>query len=323
MIPRVSSVSELLTLGIQRITIAIGVFDGVHAGHQQIIRSLVALAEETQSVPVVLTFNPHPREVLTDWNPKLLCSLERRLELLEYFGAKAVVTIPFTEDVAHYSPENFVRHILCVEGMHVVAVTVGSQWRFGEGAQGDVEVLKQLGNQFNFRVESVPEVFIDDEPVSSSRIRHAITDDDLNLAALMLNRPYNLRGRVVSGFGVASIDLDAPTANLQAENNVIPCSGVYATFALYNGTFYNSVTAIGVAPSFDHGLSEARVEVHLITDEEEYFDLLDQDLSIYFIAKIREELSFESADDLKIQIVDDIVEAKEALDVYDSTSLIP
>lgn len=313
-----ASLSELKSQGITRVAIAIGVFDGVHAGHQQILSRLVQSARETQSTPVLLTFAPHPREILTDWEPKLLCSEAYRIELIQAYHVPYVVMMNFTKDFAMMSPEDFIRNIICAEGMTVCSVTVGQNWKFGCAASGNAETLKALGEKFNFNVDIVPELYLNDVVVSSSAIRHLITDDELNTANKMLNRPYTLRGKVLSGFGVATIDLDTPTANVTPENNVIPNNGVYASLVKVNGITYHGITAVGVAPTYEHDISEPRIEVHIISDDDQHFDLINQIIDVAFISKIRDEIAFDTPEELKLQIVDDIVEAQEILLQYDA-----
>lgn len=307
----VSSLSELQSLGVCRVAVALGVFDGVHIGHQQILHRLVNIARETDAVPVALTFSPHPRSVLTDWEPRLLCSEEKRREWLCHFGASHTVTLNFTPEFGTLAPVEFLNQTLLVPGLTLTAVVVGEHWRFGCSAAGDTALLKSYANDHGFQLVPVPEVVENKEIVSSSRIRHAVTEGDLDLAHTLLNRPYSLRGVIGNGFGIASLELETPTANLLPETHVLPPNGVYAAFAVWKGTLYPAIVSIGLSPTFNYGLLEPRIEVHLIGAE---VRLMGETLEIFFIRFLRDEICFEDIDDLKMQISQDILSASEELE---------
>lgn len=309
-----NSLSQLHECGVTRIVAAIGVFDAVHIGHQQILGRLLQLAQEKKAVPVVITFSPHPRSVLTDWDPKLLCTESHRLNILTAFGAVYTVMLPFTMAFAALSAEDFVRHCIHVPGITVEAIVVGRLWHFGQGASGDVTLLERMAEAHHFTVEAVPEVIVDEEIVSTTRIRHAVTEGNIDLAETMLNRPFSLRGIVTAGFGIAAVELETPTANLQPDTNVLPQNGVYAALAVWKGEIYNAVASVGIAPTFHYGMIEPRVEVHFIGEEN--IQLIEERIEVFFIHYLRGEMEFETPEDLKMQITEDILDASEELRNY-------
>ena len=169
------SVAELKQAGFSRVCFACGVFDGVHRGHQEIIRSLVESAKELNAHPVVFTFSPHPLEILApDAAPGLICSLHHRLQLLQDLGVEAVVVQNFCTEFSEMEPENFVHNILMVDGINVCSISVGAHWRFGHKARGDCRLLETLGIDYGFSVRPVPELIDGDSKVSSSRLREMI-----------------------------------------------------------------------------------------------------------------------------------------------------
>ncbi|PYU54996.1 MAG: riboflavin biosynthesis protein RibF [Acidobacteria bacterium] len=243
--------------------LAIGNFDGVHLGHQAILRATVERAHALKAVATALTFDPSPRKVLRpETAPPRLSTNAQRMEWFNVLGLEAVVVLPFTLDLARLSPVEFVEQIL-VRNLHVRAVLVGENFRFGHMQAGDVKLLSELGKTFGFNVEILPPVVYRGEVVSSTIIRREVAQGDVSHAARLLGRPFALTGEVVSGTGMGR-RLAFPTLNLAAEQDLLPARGVYITRACLEGKTcsHRSVTNVGTRPTFNG--SELSVETHLL-----------------------------------------------------------
>jgi len=283
--------------------ITIGNFDGVHYGHRQILRRVKAIADEHGWKPAVLTFDPHPtRVVAPDRTPPLLTSPEARAALMAEEGIENVVILPFTQDVAHLTPEEFVRRLL-VEAMGARAVLVGDNFRFGHKAAGNVAVLAELGKGMGFTTEVVPAISCRGRVVSSSGIRELIRVGNVSLAARFLLHPYGIEGQVVSGRGVGSKQT-VPTLNLATTAEVIPAAGVYITYTrdLEAGREWRSITNVGYRPTF--GASDQ------LTIETFLLDPLEGEtparIRVEFLRRVREERKFETPESLRAQILKDV-----------------
>lgn len=290
--------------------ITIGVFDGVHIGHQSI---LDALRERAGAGTVgVVTFREHPAMFLRpDSAPLMLTSLEQRLELLESYDADVVAVLEF-EQVREMEPIGFVSTILdgVLNGVHVV---VGKGFRFGHDASGNETVLARLGEEFDFTVEVV-DIMGNDSPVSSTVIREALFRGEIETAATMLGRPFELRGAVVVG-DRRGRRLGFPTANLELNpRRAVPQRGVYSALTrTADRTWHPSVVNIGIRPTFG-GMAQV-VEVHLL---DQNIDLYGQELHVEFFTRIRPERRFDGIDELVEQIGRDIVMARRDLAVHTS-----
>src|SRR5262245_36854438 len=243
-----------------RAVAAIGVFDGVHRGHQFLLRDVAARATELAARSVAVTFDPDPQAVLRPGAPPgALCSLEERVALIRTLGVDEVFVWPFTPEVAAMSPSEFVaalcaRYALC-------EVWVGENFAFGQGRGGTVTTLTQLGQQHGFGVHGVPPVYAGTQPISSSRIRELLLTGDVRDAAHLLGRPYRLGGEVVVG-AQRGRQLGFPTANLiPAVGQVLPAYGVYAGHAIHDGGAHHAVTNVGSRPTF--GEEQPLIEVHV------------------------------------------------------------
>lgn len=304
----VSSIDELKKYGMTDISVAIGVFDGVHAGHRRLLEELITLASVTSSVPVAVTFSPHPRQILfPDHAPELLLPPEEKQKRLFQSGVRAIVTIPFDRAFAALPPERFIAETLSPAGSGLRGVCVGTHWRFGAGGSGDTALLTRLADQYGFLFRAVDEVEGEGETVSSSAIRNAAQHGDLSKAARYLGRPYTLYGKVIHGEGVASSRLDCPTANIDVCAGVLPPNGVYAArVILADGKKENAIVNIGAAPTFNsYGIKDLRrVEAHLLSGCG--CDLYGDDLAVELIAFLRSEQKFSGVDALKTQIALDI-----------------
>jgi riboflavin kinase / FMN adenylyltransferase len=288
--------------------VTIGNFDGVHRGHQVLLHRVVdaALARRVRSVAV--TFEPHPAAVLRPGSePPTLGSVEERAQLLLDTGMDLVVVLPFTHELSELSPEGFVAHVLA-ERLTAVRVVVGTNFRFGHRAQGDVIVLTDLGSAYGFDVEAVAVRDLDGEPISSTMIRQALGVGEVAWAARALGRTYTLRGEVIRGDGRGR-GIGVPTANLAVpEDRVVPAHGVYAGHAQVGDTLWPCVTNVGVRPTFGTENTPS-VEAHLI-DVEDDLDLYGRTMTIGFEHRLRGEQRFDSVDALVTRIRADIQEAR-------------
>lgn len=307
------SLRELERHGIRQTAAAIGVFDGVHRGHQKVLETLLDIAETTHSVPVVITFRPHPRSILTPESaPPMLLPPEEKLRLLHAYGAQAIVTIPFTKEFAALSPDEFLDQCLHSGTVRLTGVCVGSAWKFGAKAAGSSADLKRRAKQDGFLFRPVDEVRYGDRIVSSTEIRKAVAEGDLQTASAMLKRNYRLFGIVEHGLGLAGRMLGAPTANLHLEAGVLPPFGVYAVYAeTPEGERLPGIVNIGIAPTVRKEENPApKVEVHIFGRS---IDLYGKRLAVELVSNVRREKRFQSLEELRAQIHADIAAAAELL----------
>jgi riboflavin kinase/FMN adenylyltransferase len=286
--------------------ITIGNFDGVHAGHRQLLRRVVELAREHELKPAVLTFDPHPTCVVApERAPRLLTTVEERVALIREQGIEEVVVLPFTADVARLSPEEFVERIV-VGQLHARIVMVGDNFRFGHKQAGNIKTLSDLGVRFGFQTHIVEAVSRRGRVVSSSEIRRLIEHGDVAMACRLLERPCALSGNVVSGHGIGSKQT-VPTLNLSTAAEVIPANGVYITRTndLETADRWNSITNVGNRPTFEG--DNLSIETYLLSS----FDgLTPGRISVEFLRRVREERKFENAEALKQQIFRDVGRAQ-------------
>jgi len=286
--------------------ITIGNFDGVHAGHRQILRRVVALAREEGWKAAALTFDPHPSRLLTPAKaPRLLTTIEERARLILEQGIDEILILPFTPAVAGMDPEDFAREILA-DKLGARAVLVGANFRFGKRAAGDSATLQLLGERYSFETDVLPPVIWRKRMVSSSEIRRLIEAGEVSTACRMLCRPHRLDGTVVHGEGVGSKQT-VPTLNLDTTAEVIPADGVYVTRTreLNGGREWPSITNIGNRPTFDG--RHRTIETYLLSGLE---GATPSDISLEFLRHVREERKFESPEALKTQILRDVKRAQ-------------
>jgi len=301
----VNSLESLAAFGIKRAVIAIGVFDGIHLGHQRLLDSLLRMSKKHNATPVALTFFPHPREVLRPHSPpaQLIPQCEK-IRILHEFGIKAVVTIPFTAAFAAMPPNEFIEKALKSRSVELSGICVGKEWRFGAQGSGNTNLLHAYSDKGHFDFEAVNELTTGGGKISSTSIRLAISGGSLDSAEEMLGRPYSLFGTVEAGRQVASDKLNHPTANLRIEAGIIPPNGVYAGFAVHNGRRYKSAIAIGTSPTFKHEFEgERRVEVHILDYDK---NIYNEQVEVVLVKYIREERFFPDASELKTQIEHDV-----------------
>jgi riboflavin kinase / FMN adenylyltransferase len=289
--------------------VSIGFFDGVHRGHQTIIRRAVRQAQDLGIRSAVVTFDRHPMEVVKPGSqPKLIMTLARRAATLAAQGVDLVVVLAFTDELRHLEPAAFVDHVL-VGALQAQRVIVGSNFRFGHRAAGDVATLAELGPSRGFAVEGVTLLELDGTVISSTEIRSALEDGNVEWAANMLGRPHVVDGVVVRG-DARGKDLGFPTANLQTSRRIaIPAQGVYAgMFHLPDGTLHPCATNVGFNPTF--GGQKLRVESYLLDWSG---DLYGMTVGVDFRHRLRDELRFTSVDDLVVQMDHDVARARTLL----------
>jgi riboflavin kinase/FMN adenylyltransferase len=284
-------------------SVAIGIFDGVHQGHQQI------LAEAAKHGPVtVLTFDPHPTSVFApERTPTALVTLEDRIALLKENGAGEVVVLPFTREFAAQSPDQFIEEIL-VKQLGATHVTVGSNFTFGHKAAGNADYLKSHARGFGVSAVSLEENR--GSAISSSRIRTLIVDGDVERANELLTRPFYLRGPVVHG-EKRGRTIGYPTANIGlASNATIPADGVYAGWLTVGGIRWAAAISIGTNPTFP-GVRGRQVEAYAV--DQIGLDLYDQEAKLEFVWRLRDTLKFESLDELLVQMAQDCEQTRKLI----------
>ena len=280
--------------------ITLGVFDGLHLGHQQIMRTVVERAKATKSVPTAITFDPHPRAVLYPADaPPLLQTLDQRLAAFAVMGVEQAIVIRFDKDFAAQDAEKFLRETV-VERLQSREVYLGKGFAFGKNRGGNIESLKRLSVELGFVADEVDEVTLRGQRISSSKIRQLLADGRVNLARRMFGRPYGIEGQIVRGFERGRT-IGFPTANLKPVNRVIPKFGVYATATLIDGVWRRSITNVGVRPTFA-GENEPSIETYIFDFAG---DLYGDVLRVRFLHRIRDERKFGGIDELKTQIAAD------------------
>ena len=287
--------------GSRKVCLAIGVFDGVHLGHQQIIRQTVADARQHDAVALVVTFDKHPSAVVAPRkSPPQIFSRSQKLRAIEALGADALLEIPFNKDFSEKSGEVFIRELARDLGK-IFSICVGADFVFGHRRSGNVALLKQLGAENGFQVHGHAAVALDGETVSSTRIREAIRSGHLDAASQMLGRPYTICGHVVEGDKIGR-QLGFPTANLDVANLALPPHGVYAASTKVDGKCFHAALNIGVRPTVSAGM-QLRVEAHLLDFSGE---LYDAELEMEISAKLRAEQKFLTPAELREQIARDV-----------------
>jgi len=286
--------------------LTLGVFDGLHLGHQLIMKTIVERARATGAVPTVITFDPHPRALLhPESAPPLLQTFDQKIEALGVLGIEQTIVIRFDQNFAQIRAEDFLRAVIA-DRLHAKEVYLGCGFAFGHGREGNIGLLRIVSQSLGFFADEVPELRLRGRRVSSSRIRELLQQGRVNLARRMLGRPYGVEGRVVRG-AERGAKLGFPTANLHPQNRVIPRNGVYVTATLIDGQWRRSVTNIGTRPTFGSA-NESSVETFVMNWSG---DLYDDVVRVRFLHRLREEKKFSSVDELKAQIERDVARAQD------------
>lgn len=311
--------TSLEPLRLQGAWVTIGAFDGVHRGHQALLRDFVAEARAHNAPAVVVTFYPHPAEVLGNRrNPFYLSTPEEKAALIARLGVDVLVTHPFNREVAQRSARDFMEDLHAHLGLR--RLWVGYDFALGRHREGDIPTLRRLGEALGYTLHVVEAYRQDGMVVSSTRIRQALAAGDVALAARLLGRPYAVPGKVTRGDGRGR-QLGFPTANLAVwPKRMMPAAGVYACQAEAAGEVYPAVVNLGVRPTFERRAVAPRLEAHLLDFSG---DLYGQTLTLHFIARLRPEQRFPSAEALAAQIARDVAAAREALQHSDLMELHP
>ncbi|MGI8731999.1 MAG: bifunctional riboflavin kinase/FAD synthetase [Pyrinomonadaceae bacterium] len=295
---------------IQRPTVlTLGVFDGLHLGHQLIIRTVAERARISGAVPTAITFDPHPRSVLhPESSPPLLQTLDQKVEGFGILGIEQTIVIRFTPEFSQIRAEDFLRDVL-KERLQAREVYLGRGFNFGHNREGNIDLLRRVSSELGFVADEVPEVCLRGQRVSSSRIRQLLSQGRVNLARRMLGRPYGVEGLVIRG-NERGHTLGFPTANLHPQNRVIPAHGVYVTGTLIDGQWRRSVTNVGTRPTFETA-TEPSVETFVMNWAG---DLYGDVIRVRFLYRLRDEKKFASLEDLKTEIEKDVARAQDYFD---------
>ena len=307
--------SSSLEKPLERSVLTVGNFDGLHVGHRRIMNTVTSRARALGGEAAVYTFEPHPRKVLQpERAPRLLTTLEQKLELFEAAGVDVAIVEPFDLEFARVPAERFVREIL-FERIAPLEVYVGYDFRYGRDREGSMRTLTELGPHLGFSVTIVPEVKLGSRDVNSTRIRELLEQGHVGEAALLLGRPYSIRGRVIAGERRGRT-LGFPTLNLAADNEVLPQAGVYACTVRFldagvppEGSVHLAVTNVGRRPTFGD-LSAPLTEAHLLDFSA---DVYDRRVEVAFVDHIRAEQRFAGVDALRAQIARDAEAARARL----------
>jgi len=287
------------------VVLAIGNFDGVHLGHAALVERLCDRARSLQLAPAVLTFEPHPREFFAPQSaPARLTTLREKLELLESCGVRQAMVCRFDQRFAALSADQFIEQVL-VRGLRVRHLCIGDDFRFGSGRTGDFAQLQAAGQHFGFSVEAMDSVAVDGQRVSSSGVRRALADGDMEQAARLLGRPYVIDGKVAHGDKLGR-QLGFSTANIRIKHNPLPMTGVFAVEVGGLGDKpLPGVANLGIRPTL--GGTRPLLEVHLFDFDR---DIYGAHLSVRFVHKLRNEQRFSNLDALKVQIAADAAAAR-------------
>lgn len=291
------------------IFLAIGVFDGVHLGHQAVIRTSAEHAAEARGTPVVVTFDPHPAKVLRpEKAPHLLTATQHKIALIRTLGVAHLLVLTFDKQFAATPPEEFV-HQLVKHASPLREICVGHEWSFGKGRAGNLALLKKLGAQYDFNVVGIRPVTVDKTVVSSTEIRRAIEHGEFAKAARMLGREYTILGTVKEGAHLGR-QLGFPTANLSAHSEQFPPNGVYVAEAQLNGATYRGVANLGYRPTVADAKPDRLLELHLFDLNREIYG---EDIEVRFVRYLRPEKKFETLNALAEQIALDVEQARRSI----------
>ncbi len=291
------------------LSLAIGVFDGVHTGHQAVIGDAVKRAQAHGGEAVVVTFVPHPQRILRPQEePKLLTPTPHKIRILQRSGVANLLLIPFTREFSLMEPEEFLHALAAACGPHGLAsISVGRTWCFGRDRKGDLDLLRRVGAELGFEVAGISEVIVGGLPVSSTRIRALIKEGALDEAAALLGRPVSVFGTVVAGDCLGH-KLGFPTANISVQSEQLPPTGVYVAAARIHNEPMPAVANLGYRPTMARGNPSLAFEVHILDFSANLYGV---PLEVDLLCKLREEKKFDSEDALRTQIQSDVAAARE------------
>lgn len=299
---KVTPIARELAQPGRKVCLAIGVFDGIHLGHRQIIRQTVTDARQHDALPVVVTFDRHPHTIVApDHVPPQIFTRSQKMRAVESLGVAGFLEIPFDRAFSQKSGEEFIRELARDLGP-IHSICVGADFVFGRQRSGNVALLKQLGGEFHFQVHGLAAVALDGQVISSTRIREAIRTGDLDAASQMLGQPYAVCGRVVTGDQLGR-QLGFPTANLDVTGLILPPNGVYAATTVVGGKRYRVALNLGLRPTVAASQPKLRVEAHLLDFSG---DLYASELEVEIGTRLRDERRFDSVVELKNQLERDI-----------------
>jgi riboflavin kinase/FMN adenylyltransferase len=288
--------------------LTIGVFDGVHRGHQEIIRKLTTGAHTNDAPAVVLTFNPHPASVLSGHELKSLTLPDERADLLAKLGVDAVITERFTRELSTVTAYDFMARLSHQLGLQ--HLLIGYDFALGKGREGNVTRLTEIGSELGYTVEVVSALSDESGVISSTEIRKLIEVGNVHEAARLLGHPYSLHGPVIHGDGRGRT-IDVPTANISySHDKMIPAKGIYACWAYLNDKKYRAAINIGTNPTFTPDKQSPNVEAHLLDFHQEIYG---KDVRLEFVERLRDELKFDSVEKLLDQIWQDVADTKRIL----------
>ena len=303
---------ELAIFSPERDTLlTVGIFDGVHLGHKYLVSKLLEEARQKNLLSGAVTFRQHPEELLSPRTRlPFLTDIEERINLLKKEGIDVIIPLSFTAELAQLSARQFAS--LLQKHLRMRGLVIGSDFALGKGREGDTNTLQKLGQDMNFSVTVVPPLVINGEVVSSTTIRKALADGDMRKVCELAGRPFSLQGKVVTGAGRGA-GLGFPTANLDiSSEHALPPDGVYASRAHIDGKAYQSMANIGKCPTF--GGCERTVEAYVVDYRG---DLYGREVKIDIIARLRDEKKFDTVDELKEQVAEDVRQGRAILDYTD------
>jgi riboflavin kinase/FMN adenylyltransferase len=286
--------------------LTIGNFDGVHRGHLALFEKVKERAGAIRGCSAVMTFEPHPIRIMKPGNgPRLITPTQQKIELIGRAGIDVLLCIPFTREFADISARDFVQNIL-VNRIGIKELVVGHDYAFGRNREGNIPLLREMGENLGFAVHLVEPIHVENTLVSSTSIRRLIQEGRLSEAKTLLGRDFQVEGTVVRGHNRGGRLLGFPTANLNPQDELLPRTGVYAVFVLVNGRTYNGVTNVGYNPTFrDKALS---VETHILDFSK---DIVGEKIKLTFLHRLRDEKAFKGLTELTDQISQDIRDAKQ------------
>ena len=290
----------------QKVCLAIGMFDGVHLGHQKVLQNAINAASQSNAISVAVTFDQHPANIISPKNaPSLIQTQAQRNRSIELLGVDAILIIKFNEAFSRKTGKSFIQELAQGFGS-IHSISVGNDFMFGHNRDGNFQLLQKLSQELNFLTYGLQPVKLNGQIVSSTRIRSALINGKIDDAKQMLGRKFSIEGPVVKGDGKGR-EIGFPTANIDTKNLILPPNGVYASYTKFNGKTHKSLLNIGLRPTIIKPNPSIQVEAHILKFNE---NIYDQVIDIELIDKLRNEIKFESIEELKKQISFDIENAK-------------